>query len=172
MLTIIRKESNSSSIDGLNRTESTLRNSQNSNLSKLTKTEEDLIFKSERSIQNDEKIYDIENKIIEKQIKDSSKENTFRRTNIISNRETIIPKKIINKEYKELSIKKNNEGNISELNNDSIIINEKINKRNFCKNLLGNENIKLKIFLIIFIFLVFGAFLYFFIFIVGRNMKN
>ena len=111
MLTIIRKESNSSSIDGLNRTESTLRNSQNSNLSKLTKTEEDLIFKSERSIQNDEKIYDIENKIIEKQIKDSSKENTFRRTNIISNRETIIHKKIINKEYQNLNIKKEIENN-------------------------------------------------------------
>ena len=102
MSSIIRKESNSNSIEEFNITESTFINSQNSNLSKVVKTEEDLIFKSERSIQNDEKIYDIEKKIKEKQMIDSSKENTFRRTNIISNRETIIHVKIINKEYKEL----------------------------------------------------------------------
>ena len=170
MSSIIRKESNSNSIEELNITESTFINSQNSNLSKLTKTEEDLIFKSERSIQNDEKIYDIEKKIKEKQMIDSSKENTFRRTNIISNRETIIHVKIINKEYKEL--KKKCESYTPELNKDTKINNEKIKKRSCIKNLIGDENIKVKIFLLIFLLIVFGAFLYFFIFIVGRNMKN
>ena len=170
MSSIIRKESNSNSIEEFNITESTFINSQNSNLSKVIKTEEDLIFKSERSIQNDEKIYDIEKKIKEKQMIDSSKENTFRRTNIISNRETIIHVKIINKEYKEL--KKKCESYTPELNKDTIINNEKIKKRSCIKNLIGDENIKVKIFLLIFLLIVFGAFLYFFIFIVGRNMKN
>ena len=171
MSLISRKESNSSSIEQLNKTELTFANSQNPNLSKIIKTEEDLIFKSERSIQNDEKIYDIENKIIEKQIKESSKGNSFRRTNIISNRETIIHKKIINKEYQNLNIKKDIENNNSELNNDEII-NENIKKNCGLKNFIGNENVPIKIFLIIFLLFVLGAFLYFFIFIVGRNMKN
>ena len=170
MSSIIRKESNSNSMEELNLTESTFTNSQNSNLSKVIKTEEDLLFKSERSIQNDEKIYDIEKKIKEKQMIDSSKENTFRRTNIISNRETIIHVKIINKEYKEL--KKKCESYTPQLNKDTIINNKNIKKRSCIKNLIGDENIKVKIFLLIFLLIVFGAFLYFFIFIVGRNMKK
>ena len=153
MSLISRKESNSSSIEQLNKTELTFTNSQNPNLSKITKTEEDLIFKSERSIQNDEKIYDIENKIIEKQIKESSKGNSFRRTNIISNRETIIHKKIINKEYQNLNIKKEIENNNSELNNDEII-NENIKKNCALKNFIVNENVPIKIFLIIFLLFV------------------
>ena len=64
-----------------------------SSLSRITKTEEDLLFKTDRKMPDEKDIYDIENKL------DSNNYNTlevndFERENYMSNRDVSIPKKI------------------------------------------------------------------------------
>ena len=61
-------------------------------LAKINRTEEDLIFKSERKIPDEKDIYDIENKI---DLNECNKnDDYFERENYISNRDIAIPKKI------------------------------------------------------------------------------
>ena len=64
-----------------------------SSLSRITKTEEDLLFKTDRKMPDEKDIYDIENKL------DTNNYNTlevndFERENYMSNRDVSIPKKI------------------------------------------------------------------------------
>ena len=64
-------------------------------LTKINKTEEDLIFKSERKMPDEKDIYDIENKIDANEFNKNDNSDEFERENYISNRDISIPKKIV-----------------------------------------------------------------------------
>ena len=64
-------------------------------LTKINKTEEDLIFKSERKMPEEKDIYDIENKIDANEFNKNDNSDEFERENYISNRDISIPKKIV-----------------------------------------------------------------------------
>ena len=64
-------------------------------LTKINKTEEDLIFKSERKMPEEKNIYDIENKIDANEFNKNDNSDEFERENYISNRDISIPKKIV-----------------------------------------------------------------------------
>ena len=131
-----------------------------SSLSRITKTEEDLLFKTDRKMPDEKDIYDIENKL------DSNNYNTlevndFERENYMSNRDVSIPKKIAptndsvvniqkeitnrkrereneKKKEKEAKEKKDKENKDKE-NKDSVTTND-VNKRKestFCKDLIS-----------------------------------
>ena len=130
-----------------------------SSLSRITKTEEDLLFKTDRKMPDEKDIYDIENKL------DTNNYNTlevndFERENYMSNRDVSIPKKIAptndsvvniqkeitnrkrereneKKKEKEAKEKKDKENKDKE-NKDSVTTND-VNKRKestFCKELI------------------------------------
>ena len=130
-----------------------------SSLSRITKTEEDLLFKTDRKMPDEKDIYDIENKL------DSNNYNTlevndFERENYMSNRDVSIPKKIAptndsvvniqkeitnrkrereneKKKEKEAKEKKDKENKDKE-NKDSVTTSD-VNKRKestFCKELI------------------------------------
>ena len=130
-----------------------------SSLSRITKTEEDLLFKTDRKMPDEKDIYDIENKL------DTNNYNTlevndFERENYMSNRDVSIPKKIAptndsvvniqkeitnrkrereneKKKEKEAKEKKDKENKDRE-NKDSVTTND-VNKRKestFCKELI------------------------------------
>ena len=130
-----------------------------SSLSRITKTEEDLLFKTDRKMPDEKDIYDIENKL------DTNNYNTlevndFERENYMSNRDVSIPKKIAptndsvvniqkeitnrkkereneKKKEKEAKEKKDKENKDKE-NKDSVTTSD-VNKRKestFCKELI------------------------------------
>ena len=130
-----------------------------SSLSRITKTEEDLLFKTDRKMPDEKDIYHIENKL------DTNNYNTlevndFERENYMSNRDVSIPKKIAptndsvvniqkeitnrkrereneKKKEKEAKEKKDKENKDKE-NKDSVTTND-VNKRKestFCKELI------------------------------------
>ena len=130
-----------------------------SSLSRITKTEEDLLFKTDRKMPDEKDIYDIENKL------DTNNYNTlevndFERENYMSNRDVSIPKKIAptndsvvniqkeitnrkrereneKKKEKEAKEKKDKEKKDKE-NKDSVTTSD-VNKRKestFCKELI------------------------------------
>ena len=130
-----------------------------SSLSRITKTEEDLLFKTDRKMPDEKDIYDIENKL------DTNNYNTlevndFERENYMSNRDVSIPKKIAptndsvvniqkeitnrkrereneKKKEKEAKEKKDKENKDKE-NKDSVTTSD-VNKRKestFCKDLI------------------------------------
>ena len=130
-----------------------------SSLSRITKTEEDLLFKTDRKMPDEKDIYDIENKL------DTNNYNTlevndFERENYMSNRDVSIPKKIAptndsvvniqkeitnrkrereneKKKEKEAKEKKDKENKDKE-NKDSVTSSD-VNKRKestFCKDLI------------------------------------
>ena len=130
-----------------------------SSLSRITKTEEDLLFKTDRKMPDEKDIYDIENKL------DTNNYNTlevndFERENYMSNRDVSIPKKIAptndsvvniqkeitnrkrereneKKKEKEAKEKKDKEKKDKE-NKDSVTTSD-VNKRKestFCKDLI------------------------------------
>ena len=125
-----------------------------SSLSRITKTEEDLLFKTDRKMPDEKDIYDIENKL------DSNNYNTlevndFERENYMSNRDVSIPKKIaptndsvvnIQKEITNRKRERENEKkkekeakeNKDKENKDSVTTSD-VNKRKestFCKELI------------------------------------
>lgn len=124
-------ETNNNSILEINNSKSYLTNSTNlPTLSKLIRTEEDFLFKSDRKIQNDNDVYKIENKIEQNQKKENLKDiKIYERENYISNRDTKLPLKIINKEYVKLSVVQKNE----DLNHNNIKKNGKILNNNLEK---------------------------------------
>ncbi len=160
----ITNDSNNSSILDINNSKSYLSNSINlPTLSKLIKTEEDFLFKSDRKIQNDNDIYNIENKI-EQKLKNANINdfNKYERENYISNRDTTLPKKIIDKEYEKLSITQKDENSKKKI--DNIKVNDNFNKNINNKNkkkekdclrkTFGKEYISFKIFLLIILFII------------------
>ena len=160
----ITNDSNNSSILDINNSKSYLSNSINlPTLSKLIKTEEDFLFKSDRKIQNDNDIYNIENKI-EQKVKNANINdfNKYERENYISNRDTTLPKKIIDKEYEKLSITQKDENSKKKI--DNIKVNDNFNKNINNKNkkkeknclikTFGKEYISFKIFLLIILFIM------------------
>ena len=64
-----------------------------SSLSRITKTEEDLLFKTDRKMPDEKDIYDIENKLDSNNY-NKLEVNDFERENYMSNRDVSIPKKI------------------------------------------------------------------------------
>ncbi len=160
----ITNDSNNSSILDINNSKSYLSNSINlPTLSKLIKTEEDFLFKSDRKIQNDNDIYNIENKI-EQKLKNANINdfNKYERENYISNRDTTLPKKIIDKEYEKLSITQKDENSKKKI--DNIKVNDNFNKninnknkkkeKNCLRKTFGKEYISFKIFLLIILFII------------------
>ncbi len=124
-------ETNNNSILEINNSKSYLTNSTNlPTLSKLIRTEEDFLFKSDRKIQNDNEVYKIENKIEQNQRNENLKDiKIYERENYISNRDTKLPLKIINKEYVKLSVVQKKE----DLNHNNIEKNGKILNNNLEK---------------------------------------
>ena len=143
-----------------NNSKSTLTNSIHSNLPnliKLIKKEEDLLFKSERKSENEEEIYNIENKIEENEKKGNINENQiYSRENFVSNRETILPLKIIDKNYKKINLNVSIQNTESiELNIDKILIKKKLNNRSSSQYFI----IKISFLLVFIIFI--SLFLYY-----------
>ena len=124
-------ETNNNSILEINNSKSYLTNSTNlPTLSKLIRTEEDFLFKSDRKIQNDNEVYKIENKMEQNQRNENLKDiKIYERENYISNRDTKLPIKIINKEYVKLSVVQKKE----DLNHNNIKKNGKILNNNLEK---------------------------------------
>ena len=92
-------------------------------LSKIVKTEEDLLFKSERNIPNENEIYDIENKLTNNNYNyDTLESNDFERENYVSNRDASIPKKIAPTTESVVNIQK-------ELHNRKIMMEEELKKQ-------------------------------------------
>lgn len=92
-------------------------------LSKIVKTEEDLLFKSERNIPNENEIYDIENKLTNNNYNyDILESNVFERENYVSNRDASIPKKIAPTTESVVNIQK-------ELHNRKIMMEEELKKQ-------------------------------------------
>ncbi len=175
----ITNDSNNSSILDINNSKSYLSNSINlPTLSKLIKTEEDFLFKSDRKIQNDNDIYNIENKI-EQKLKNANINdfNKYERENYISNRDTTLPKKIIDKEYEKLSITQKDENSKKKF--DNIKVNDNFNKNINNKNkkkekdclrkTFGKEYISFKIFLLIILFIILVLFFLLSYFIFFKN---
>ena len=156
-------ETNNNSILEINNSKSFLTNSTNlPTLSKLIRTEEDFLFKSDRKIQNDNNVYKIENKIEQNQKKENLKDiKIYERENYISNRDTKLPIKIINKEYEELSIEQKTE---DLNNNNSNKQNNKVLNNNLEKKKKKNSFHKfgLYIFIIIVILIIISLFVYYF----------
>lgn len=90
-------------------------------LSKIVKTEEDLLFKSERNIPNENEIYDIENKLTKNNY-DILESNDFERENYVSNRDANIPKKIAPTTESVVNIQK-------ELHNRKNMLEEELKKQ-------------------------------------------
>ena len=139
-------------------------------LTKVIRTEEDFLFKSVRKIQNEDDVYNIENKLEQKKNEENNNDkNNYSRENYISQRETSLPVKIIDKEYENLSkLQKVKE----DKNNKSLNIllkkaenqnNKIIKKQNIFQKLLGNKCFWLKIILIIFFIILLLVFLTFLI---------
>ena len=160
----IINDSNNSSILDINNSKSYLSNSINlPTLSKLIKTEEDFLFKSDRKIQNDNDIYNIENKI-EQKVKNANINdfNKYERENYISNRDTTLPKKIIDKEYEKLSITQKDENSKKKIDknkfndnfNKNINNKNKKKEKNCLRKTFGKEYISFKIFLLIILFIM------------------
>ena len=130
-------------------------------LSKIIKTEEDFLFKSLRKYENDEDVINIENKLEKKIIEENNNDkNHFSRENYISNRDTSLPNKIIDKQYdKILFFEKNNDKNfikeeVKDSPNKNINQNNKSEKKNLIEKLLGKKWILIKLMIIILMFIV------------------
>jgi hypothetical protein len=164
-------ETNNNSILEINNSKSYLTNSTNlPTLSKLIRTEEDFLFKSDRKIQNDNEVYKIENKMEQNQRNENLKDiKIYERENYISNRDTKLPLKIINKEYEKLSIEQKNE----DLNhNNSLEKNKKILKNNLEKKKKKCFlKFSLYIFLIIVILIIICLLVYYFYYVFFKNKK-
>ena len=125
-------ETNNNSILEINNSKSYLTNSTNlPTLSKLIRTEEDFLFKSDRKIQNDNEVYKIENKMEQNQRNENLKDiKIYERENYISNRDTKLPLKIINKEYVKLSVvQKNGDLNHNNIKKNGKILNNNLEKK-------------------------------------------
>ena len=129
-------------------------------LSKIIKTEEDFLFKSLRKYENDEDVINIENKLEKKIEENNNDKNHFSRENYISNRDTSLPNKIIDKQYdKILFFEKNNDKNfikeeVKDSPNKNINQNNKSEKKNLIEKLLGKKWILIKLMIIILMFIV------------------
>ena len=125
-------------------------------LSKIIKTEEDFLFKSLRKYENDEDVINIENKLEKKIEENNNDKNHFSRENYISNRDTSLPNKIIDKQYdKILFFEKNNDKNITKeevkiettkINNQ----NNKLEKKNVIEKIFGKKWLCIKLIMLIF----------------------
>ena len=125
-------------------------------LSKIIKTEEDFLFKSLRKYENDEDVINIENKLEKKIEENNNDKNHFSRENYISNRDTTIPNKIIDKQYDKISfLEKNNDNNLTKeevkiettkINNQ----NNKLEKKNVIEKIFGKKWLCIKLIMLIF----------------------
>ena len=144
-------------------------------MTKINKTEEDLIFKSERKMPEEKDIYDIENKIDANKFNKNDNSDEFERENYISNRDISIPKKIV--PTTDSVIKKQKEIKDQEREREESEIKEKEEKERQ-KNQNTNKNdiiyTSQEFFFIIFISLIviIGLFvIMFFLFFIHKKKK-
>ena len=128
-------------------------------LSKIIKTEEDFLFKSLRKYENDEDVINIENKLEKKIIEENNNDkNHFSRENYISNRDTTIPNKIIDKQYDKISfLEKNNDNNLTKEEvkiETTKISNPIIEKKNLIEKLFGKQWLWKKLIILIFMLIL------------------
>ena len=128
-------------------------------LSKIIKTEEDFLFKSLRKYENDEDVINIENKLEKKIIEENNNDkNHFSRENYISNRDTSLPNKIIDKQYDKIALfEKNNEKNITKEEvkiETTKISNPIIEKKNLIEKLFGKQWLWKKLIILIFMLIL------------------
>ena len=128
-------------------------------LSKIIKTEEDFLFKSLRKYENDEDVINIENKLEKKIIEENNNDkNHFSRENYISNRDTSLPNKIIDKQYDKIALfEKNSDKNITKEEvkiETTTNINPNIEKKNLIEKIFGEQWWKKLIILIFMLILI------------------
>lgn len=128
-------------------------------LSKIIKTEEDFLFKSLRKYENDEDVINIENKLEKKIIEENNNDkNHFSRENYISNRDTSLPNKIIDKQYDKIALfEKNNDKNITKEEvkiETTKISNPNIEKKNLIEKLFGKQWLWKKLIILIFMLIL------------------
>ncbi len=128
-------------------------------LSKIIKTEEDFLFKSLRKYENDEDVINIENKLEKKIIEENNNDkNHFSRENYISNRDTSLPNKIIDKQYDKIALfEKNNDKNITKEEvkiETTKISNPIIEKKNLIEKLFGKQWLWKKLIILIFMLIL------------------
>ena len=127
-------------------------------LSKIIKTEEDFLFKSLRKYENDEDVINIENKLEKKIEENNNDKNHFSRENYISNRDTSLPNKIIDKQYDKIALfEKNNDKNITKEEvkiETTKISNPIIEKKNLIEKLFGKQWLWKKLIILIFMLIL------------------